>query len=112
MKIRTSFVYPPIPDRRFDWSAVNDDTYDGEGCPVGYGETRESAIADLLQYEDFDRRCRTGNRAPDDGSCQHCLAVEGERCRDPIVLIGDTPQPRLFDEPRAKPEQIAMELEP
>lgn len=29
MKISTAFVYPPIPDRRFDWSAVDDDTYDG-----------------------------------------------------------------------------------
>ena len=27
MKIRTTFVYPPIPDRRFDWSAIDEDTY-------------------------------------------------------------------------------------
>ena len=24
-KIRTDFVYPPIPDRRFDWCAYRDD---------------------------------------------------------------------------------------
>lgn len=53
MKIRTSYVYPPIPIRDFDWSAVDDDTYDGEGCPIGFGRTEEDAIADLLaQIED------------------------------------------------------------
>lgn len=53
MKIRTEYVYPPIPIRAFDWSAVDDDTYDGPGCPVGWGYTEEQAIADLLeQIED------------------------------------------------------------
>lgn len=46
MKIVTHHVYPPIPDRRFDWSAVDDDTYDGTG-PVGTGATEAEAIADL-----------------------------------------------------------------
>ena len=48
MNIRTEFVYPPIPDRRFDWSAVDDDTYEG-GAPIGYGRTEQEAIADLLE---------------------------------------------------------------
>lgn len=53
MKIRTSFDYPPIPLRQFDWSAVDDDTYDGEGCPIGHGATEQEAINDLLeQIED------------------------------------------------------------
>lgn len=53
MKIQTSFEYPPIPDRRFDWSAVDDDTYDGEGCPIGRGPTERDAVMDLLnQMED------------------------------------------------------------
>lgn len=47
-KIITYFVYPPIPDRRFDWSAIDDDTYDGPGCPIGHGATKEEAIADLM----------------------------------------------------------------
>jgi hypothetical protein len=47
MKIKTSHIYPPIPDRRFDWSAVDDDTYDYDQ-PIGYGRTEEEAIADLL----------------------------------------------------------------
>lgn len=49
MKIRTEYVYPPIPIRQFDWSAVDDDTYDGPGCAIGYGPTEEAAIKDLLQ---------------------------------------------------------------
>jgi hypothetical protein len=52
MKIRTTFVYPPIPDRRFDWCAVDDDTYDGSPdchCPIGSGATEAEAIADLLE---------------------------------------------------------------
>ena len=48
MKIKTYFVYPPIPIRNFDWQAVDDDTYDGEGCPIGYGSTEQEAIEDLL----------------------------------------------------------------
>lgn len=51
-KIVTSFVYPPIPIRSFDWSAVFDD-YDGAPDagwqPQGSGPTEEAAIADLLE---------------------------------------------------------------
>lgn len=49
MKIRTEYVYPPIPDRRFDWSAVDDDSYDGHGSPIGYGRTEQEAIDDLKE---------------------------------------------------------------
>ncbi len=57
MKIRTSFDFPPIPDRSMDWSAIDEDTYDCD-CdqdgffstdPVGYGRTEAEAIADLLE---------------------------------------------------------------
>lgn len=52
MKIRTEYVYPPIPIRDHDWSAVDDDTYE-PGCPIGWGRTEEEAIADLMaQIED------------------------------------------------------------
>lgn len=50
-KIETDFVYPPIPDRRFDWSAVTEDA-DGApdaSCPIGHGRTEAEAVADLLQ---------------------------------------------------------------
>jgi hypothetical protein len=49
MKIVTEHVYPPIPVRDFDWRAVDDDTYDGPGSPIGYGRTEAAAIADLLE---------------------------------------------------------------
>lgn len=50
MRIRVSHVYPPIPDRRYDWSAVDDDTYDGAPDAHGiieYAPTREAAIEQL-----------------------------------------------------------------
>lgn len=51
MKIRAQiasyFVGRPV------WTAVDDDTYDGEGSPIGLGSTREGAIEDLMwQLED------------------------------------------------------------
>lgn len=53
MRIRTDFVYPPIPLRQFDWSAIDEDTYDGapdsgNRGQIGYGATEAEAIADLL----------------------------------------------------------------
>ena len=51
-KIITDYVYPPIPERGMDWSAVLDD-YDGAPDagfqPIGRGPTEVSAVADLLQ---------------------------------------------------------------
>jgi len=50
--IRTTFIYPPIPIRSMDWSAIDDSTYDGaedSHCPIGYGATEADAIRDLLQ---------------------------------------------------------------
>ncbi len=50
--IRTELVYPPIASRAWDWSAVDDNTYDGapdSHSPIGYGPTEEAAIADLLE---------------------------------------------------------------
>lgn len=59
IRVRTHYDYPPIPVRQFDWSAINDDTYDGaddSSCPVGHGATEQDAIYDLLEQltdEDF-----------------------------------------------------------
>jgi hypothetical protein len=47
--IKTTHIYPPIPDRNHDWCAYDDNTYDGPGCIVGWGPTREEAIKDLLE---------------------------------------------------------------
>jgi hypothetical protein len=58
---------PPIPVRKFDWSAVLD-TYDA-GDPIGWGRTRDEAVADLEEqltdlacdYADqIEARCETG----------------------------------------------------
>jgi hypothetical protein len=49
-RIITHFEYPPIPIRSFDWSAVRDG-YEG-GDLVGWGKTKEEAIADLLELEE------------------------------------------------------------
>ena len=48
--IRTSFEYPPIPIRDYDWSAIRDD-YDS-GDLIGYGRTEQEAIDNLKQQED------------------------------------------------------------
>ncbi len=51
LKIVTHYVYPPIPDRRWDWQAVFED-YE-PGMLIGEGATEEEAKMDLLfQYYD------------------------------------------------------------
>lgn len=54
LRIRTEIIDAPIPDRRFDWCAVDDETYDGapdnkHGQEMGFGATEQQAIEDLLQ---------------------------------------------------------------
>ena len=58
-KIVITHVYPPIPDRQFDWSATwSNDEPDEEGHwrLIGYGPRPLDAIVDLLDctedYED------------------------------------------------------------
>lgn len=45
-KIITSHDKPPIPIRKYDWSARREE-YD-EGDPVGFGATEQEAIQDLI----------------------------------------------------------------
>lgn len=53
MKIVTRYDPKPIPIRTADWLAVDDDTYDGPGSPIGCGATEQEAIDDLKdQLED------------------------------------------------------------
>ena len=56
MRIVTEFYQPPIPIRKFDWSAIDADTYDADlvdgeivGGPCGYGATEQEAIDDLME---------------------------------------------------------------
>jgi len=44
MKILTE----KTPHYYYRWCAVDDDTYDGPGSPMGFGRTKEEAEADLL----------------------------------------------------------------
>jgi len=59
MNIQTLYDPPPIPLREFDWRALHDDTYDGPGCPIGFGQTEPEAIADLLMQLE---RSKASNR--------------------------------------------------
>lgn len=49
MNIKTTYWRKPIPTNAFNWEAVDDDTYDGPGCPIGLGSTEAEAIADLTE---------------------------------------------------------------
>ena len=56
-KIVTSFEYPPIPIRSFDWCAHFEDyeppDSDGVGGGlIGWGRTAQDAIKDLLEQEE------------------------------------------------------------
>lgn len=45
MKTIITFECPPLPTRQFDWSAVQSGYEEGDA--IGYGATKEEAIADL-----------------------------------------------------------------
>jgi len=49
-RISTTFEYPPIPSRAWDWSAVRDGYEPGD--PIGRGPTESDAIRDLLDQEE------------------------------------------------------------
>lgn len=52
-KIITTYIYPPIPDRNWDWQATLDGYEPGD--PIGHGPNEDAAKADLLeQVEDDD----------------------------------------------------------
>jgi len=49
-RIKTEYWAKPIPDRQFDWSAIDDRTYGGEPSdPIGYGATEQEAIEALTE---------------------------------------------------------------
>jgi hypothetical protein len=57
MRIATRHEPPPIPQRDYDWYAIDSDTYDGApdaGCcrAIGFGPTEQAAIDDLLDRFD------------------------------------------------------------
>lgn len=52
--IRTTLIYPPIPDRRWDYQATfADDEPDDDGrMRAGFGRIEAEAVADLVQQMD------------------------------------------------------------
>ena len=48
MRIVTTYDPPPIPDRSYDWQALDADSYDYDG-PLGIGPTEQAAIDDLME---------------------------------------------------------------
>lgn len=48
LTIRTERDRAVIIPASHEWCAVDDDTYEGEGCAIGYGPTEQDAIEDLL----------------------------------------------------------------
>lgn len=48
--IRTSYIYPPIPSRNFDWCAWIDGHE--ESGQVGYGPTEAAAVMNLKEQLD------------------------------------------------------------
>lgn len=82
LKIKTQYIYPPIPDRSMDWCATYDD-YDGApDAPnrghIGYGENQQDAIDDLV--ENFPREGE--GQCPDcyfmtRFGVEHCASCEG-----------------------------------
>jgi len=78
-----SYVFPPIPDRRFDYCAWFD-TWGEEG-PCGAGRTEEEAILDLFEVAQmgdwFDDEFWTQYDASQEGTaqwCPFCKARHGE----------------------------------
>jgi hypothetical protein len=62
-RIVTEYVYPPIPERGFDWSAVTVDYEPGQ--PMGWGPNEEMAIADLIDQQEMHDDCRLGRLLAD-----------------------------------------------
>lgn len=73
--IVTEYWAKPIQPRQFDWAAHYDDP---EGH-VGYGETEQDAINDLLTEHPPCKNESEYVRA--DGGCLKCDADQGETCR-------------------------------
>ena len=56
--IKTTLNPKPIPIRRFDWEARREDYCCPECDRIGYGETEQEAIEELLEAEDLRNEAR------------------------------------------------------
>ena len=59
-KVVTTNIFPPIPDRRFDWCAYfdGDEPNDNGSMMQGFGPTEQEAIDDLLRLLQEDAECK------------------------------------------------------
>lgn len=64
-EIKTNFNPPPIPDRNYDWAAYRE--YYDEGDDIGYGPTKEAAIASLLELEELNNESMLNFNTQDNG---------------------------------------------
>lgn len=55
MKIKATYERKPVPTCAWDWTAIDEDTYDGPDSPVGCGATEAEAVADLLEQLEEER---------------------------------------------------------
>ncbi len=89
-RIRVSYVYPPIPDRRFDFCATLD-SYDGAPDagfqPIGWGATEAEAIADLKEQLEGTLECTCRLESVNSASIDPPEMIVNEWCpthgRDP-----------------------------
>lgn len=78
-KIITSNVFPPIPDRRFDWCAYHDGQEENTSR-YGWGATEVEALADLKRMDDEYLECelgicaRCGEKLADIEDCEQCAS--------------------------------------
>lgn len=105
MKIVTTYVYPPIPIRSMDWSAVDDETYDGEGCPIGHGATEAEAIADLIEQMEMNLRSDECDIRCIVGECTHKVAPPADDIADiPLGSMELDDKERRLRDPGLKSE--------
>lgn len=102
--IVTSHVYPPIPDRRFDWAAYRDP----EGIQ-GEGPTEAAAITDFIEQEreqmdaqagrvELERKLRAAQRATADFElyasgiiyCSVCTSLSDAAATDRLNRVNPT----------------------
>lgn len=80
-RIITTYVFPPIPIRDFDWQAIyeDDEPNDNGGMPIGRGSTEDAAIQELLEH--YPRCKERGGAVGPRGECFVCDAESGVACR-------------------------------
>ena len=105
MKIATTYNPKPIPDRRYDWEAIDSDTYEG-GCPIGHGRTEGEAVADLMDQlgeedEELEQCEDCGRVIPTDSLIEMCGMMRCNRCTRRVAReLGIEDEDEAYDRSR------------